>query len=148
MKLTYVELDLITYDCGLSLDIEKFTPIKNRPWIKPSGGLWSSPVGSERGWIEWSKSENFSDLAEFFTFRFMGDVVIINSADDILSLPQRHEGVTYRYTSYPDFEKMLNLGCDGVWLTDQGEINTRFSKPSFYGWDCETVFVMNPCSIY
>jgi hypothetical protein len=33
---------------------------------------------------------------------------------------------------------------DAVWLTHMGQIHTRFSDPSLYGWDCSTVFWLNP----
>ena len=36
----------------------KFIKIKNSPyWVKPDGGLWTSPVDSKWSWKEWCDSE-------------------------------------------------------------------------------------------
>ena len=49
---------------------------------------------------------------------------------------------------YPDFEGMVRAGIDAIWLTAHGESATRFSRPySLYGWDCESVLIMNPSGI-
>ena len=45
---------------------------------------------------------------------------------------------------YPDFEKMVKMGYDAIYLTDKGQMETRFTMPDLYGWDCECVLVMNP----
>lgn len=45
--------------------------------------------------------------------------------------------------AYPDFEAIHEAGVDAVYLTQQGERETRFNDPSLYGWDCECVLVMN-----
>lgn len=49
---------------------------------------------------------------------------------------------------YPDFEAMIRSGIDAIWLTPKGERETRFSHPkNLYGWDCESVLIMNPNGI-
>jgi hypothetical protein len=64
----------------------------------------------------------------------------IEDTDDLLWVPG-----TYR--EYIDFE-VLAQSVDAVHLTVEGEAKTRYTEPrGLYGWDCETVLVLNPNSI-
>lgn len=139
-----MKLHLITYGCGKKFDIAKFKPIKNRMFVKPEGGLWASPVGSSYGWREWCEAESFGNLSHNFTFEFEGNVFVINSCADATRMPWIEE---HRYIKYPDFEKMVSLGYDAIFLTENGQVETRFGEPSLYGWDCECVLVMNPSGV-
>lgn len=130
----------------------KFDPIKNRAWIKPKGGLWSSPIDSKWGWKDWCESEEFNieKLSEFFEFTFKGKLLKIDSIEDASKLPWiKHPGfeLSFFLSASPDYEKIVKE-YDGILLTEKGENQTRFAKGhSFYGWDCETVLIMNPSSI-
>jgi hypothetical protein len=45
-----------------------------------------------------------------------------------------------------DFEALAKE-YDAIWLTEKGMWDTRDSapgQPTTYGWDCETIYVMNP----
>lgn len=139
-----MRLQLITYGKGNQLDIAKFELVKNREFTKPRGGLWASPVGAEYGWSEWCEDNNFGDLSCSFTFEFDGNVFVVDGIRAARRLPWIN---CHNYFKYPDFEKILSLGYDAIWLTCEGEQNTRHSMPSFYGWDCESVLVMNPSGI-
>ena len=45
---------------------------------------------------------------------------------------------------YIDFEKLVKIGIDAIWLTEKGINQTHLSQPSnLYGWDVETVLVLN-----
>lgn len=125
---------------GYVFDKNKFKPIKNK-WIKPGGGLWSSPVGSEHSWSNWCLREEY-DLGRLLTgfrFDFTGSVFVINCEKDLDKLTWRVIG-SYEY---PDFEELARR-YDAFWLTEAGEKLTRdINRRSFYGWDCETVLVMN-----
>jgi hypothetical protein len=126
-----------------SFDLGKFSSPKNNSFgweRKPFGGLWASPVDSQDGWKEWCISEEFhTELLEVsFEFIVDGNVAIIDSLDDLMKLPLN------RYSSI-DFEKLLEDGVDAIWLTDNGQWDTRLSTPAdLYGWDCESVLVLNP----
>jgi len=48
---------------------------------------------------------------------------------------------------YLDFEQ-LSKTYDAVWLTYNGERKTRYSNPDLYGWDCESVLILNKNSVY
>jgi len=141
-----MKLGLITYGCGESFQRVLFEPIKNREWIKPHGGLWSSPIDSELGWADWCKSNDYGNLSQSFEFEFEGNVFVIDSYDDALSAPILTCDVLDYKKHYIDFEKLIALGYDAVWLTECGEYETRnFNRPlSLYGWDCESVLIMNP----
>ena len=48
---------------------EKFQPIKNKMLsVKPTGGLWASPVNAKEGWRQWCERNNFQycDLKKIF----------------------------------------------------------------------------------
>ena len=45
----------------------------------------------------------------------------------------------------PDLLEQLSKKYDAIWLTLKGFNETHLSFPlNLYGWDCETVFIMNP----
>jgi len=138
-----MKLNLITYGKGKKFISSKFTPIENIPFfVKPKGGLWASPVNAAWGWREWCKIEEFGDLYNNFTFVFDGNVFVIDSISSAASMPWIDHDKSI------DFEKMLELGYDAIYLTEKGQKETRFSTPSLYGWDCECVLIMNPECIF
>ena len=132
---------LVTYGLGDAYCREKFTPIKNRKHMKPEGGLWASPVCSNYGWREWCEAESWGDLKSRFETEFTGRTLVIDSLLDL-------GGVIWQEDSYgigyPDYEAMLGMGVDSIFLTEKGQQETRFSHPGLYGYDCECVLVMNP----
>ena len=133
-------MELISYGLGDKFEKEKFIPIRNADFLKPKGGLWASPVDSEYGWCDWCKEEDFGNLETNFQFEFDGNILVIDS------LPDLKEILWLDYKSYfplPDFETILAIGYDGIFLTEKGQRDTRFSKPSLYEWDCECVLIMN-----
>ena len=134
-------MHLITYGCGDSFCRELFVPIKNRQHTKPKGGLWASPVGCSYGWKEWCEAESFGDLIKNFDVIYEGRTLVIDSLRDLA-------GFLWQKDQYgsgcPDYEEMMRLGIDGIYLTERGEQETRFSHPGLYGYDCECVLVMNP----
>lgn len=127
---------------------DKFETIKNIPYFcKPSGGLWASPVDSEWGWHDWASSEGFNTdrLNEYFEFEIAGDVAVIDSWQDarkLLLWSFEDVGCHGACLKSIDFE----CNCyDAILLTVQGERETRFhDRYSLYGWDCESVLVLNP----
>lgn len=128
-------------------DPAKFRPIKNE-WVKPSGGLWASPVGSECGWESWCQAEQFrvNSLKESFEFEIRGRIFTIDCEDDLSRMPWRRKEST-PFMFRPDFEAMAEE-YDAIHLTSEGQWRTRHSHPrNLYGWDCECVLVMNPAII-
>lgn len=120
----------------------KIKPIENEGCVKPKGGLWTSPINSNWGWKDWCESENFRDCneANSFKLKFKPDakIIIIDSLKDLLGLPKYN----YHEKQYPDFELLATM-CDAIWLTEKGQNETHLSHPSLYGWDCESVLIIN-----
>jgi hypothetical protein len=124
-------------------------PIKNYSWAKPRGGLWTSPIGSDWGWKEWCDANDFRDCKEENSFKLRfhhtARIVIVDTLKDLEEIPSYPliPGSESMLTT-PDFELVAGV-ADAIWLTRDGEIATRFSHPhTLYGWDCESVLVMNP----
>lgn len=110
---------------------------------KPSGGLWASPVNSDYGWKEWSDAEQWGDTSCHFLLGFSGNALVIDSLADL-------DQFIWEPTPYwhkPCFKNVL-AEYDAIYLTQKGEQETRFSLPkSLYGWDCESVLILNKDSI-
>lgn len=142
------ELKVIHYGSN-RYDPTLFKPIQNQNWIKPLGGLWTSPIDSKRSWKDWCESENFHTYAldSSFTLSFKPNskILVIDGLKDLKYLPIQN--IT-SYQKYIDFEK-LSKSVDAIWLTDKGESETRYNSGiNLYGWDCESVFIMNSDCIY
>lgn len=124
-------------------DPTKGYPIKNHIFVKPSGGLWASPADSKRTWLDWCIEEDFRTYEPDNYFRFKlkpnNRILTIKTEDDIIDAPfQNIEGISDRYRCL-DFEKLLSMGIDGVEITING-----FTYYDFYGWDCDSIVVLNP----
>lgn len=153
-------MKLIHYS-STKFDRSRFTVIKNRALFnKPSGGLWTSPIDSKWGWKDWCIGEHFNidKLNKFFIIELKKDskILKINSLDDLKKVPLQNlddrvknypelKDVFYSM-NFPNYEK-ISKEYDAIHLTERGQYETRlppFGEPNLYGWDCETVLVMNP----
>lgn len=143
--------------------VKKFKLTKIRPLyidkfssVKPLGGLWTSPLlpDGTTGWVHWKIDAGYGDPDLPLTrLRAHPDarVWVIDELADLEALGREFPG-----DATEDWQiAMLGLnggvdwlaaatGHDAVWLTARGERWTRFSRPGLYGWDCETVFFLNP----
>ena len=123
----------------------KVSPIVNQMFIKPLGGLWTSPVDSVFGWKDWCQSEEYDGLAGgqmYVQLKRTAKIYIIDSLEDLKKIPIQKELRLYG-TVFPDFEWIAKQ-YDAIWLTNKGERETRYTRPhNLYGWDCETVLIMN-----
>ena len=79
-------MKIISYGLGNVLDTGIIKPVMNRNF-KPHGqsGIWGSPVESEFGWREFCLRENYGDLNTSFKFDIMGNVLKIDSKNDLKS---------------------------------------------------------------
>jgi len=134
-------------------DITKFEDIKNQPFfVKPTGGLWGSPVNSEFGWKHWCEGSNFSECNEDNSFQFILDetanILEINSVKDLDNLPRVKSpipGLKINSVVCLDYERILASGVDAIVLnmsknTDRIGDSLYFA---LYGWDCDSILVMN-----
>ena len=133
-------IHLITYGCGDSFCKELFVSIKNRKSTKPEGGLWASPVGCAYGWKEWCEAESWKNLTSRFETVYEGRTFVIDSLRDLSEFIWQENGYGF---GFPDYEAMMSIGIDGIYLTERGQNETRFTHPGLYGYDCECVLVMN-----
>jgi len=124
-------------------DIAKFRPIKNRPefGIKPSGGLWVSPLDSPLGWVDFCEKKEFDlqSLSKCFVIKVRPTtkVYTIDCYKDLASLP-RISG-TYNI----DFEAVAKK-YNAIYLTFEGYNLTLHSTPmNLFGWDCECLLIMD-----
>ena len=128
-----------------------FQEITNRDsFNKPYGGLWASRVGAERSWRNWCESENFRLQCLDTHFRFAitpaAKVCHLYSSKDLDLLPQREDYIdTGRF--YPDFEQMVKDGWDAVELhlsSEDEDLGYDSLYWWLYGWDCDSILILNP----
>ena len=138
------------------VDHNLFCSIKNNKYCvgnKPLGGLWTSPVGSEYGWKEFVIGEDFRTekyLKKECLIRLKSSVklFIIDGIKDLDKCPTVKNNLIYYNNRTIDWEE-LSKSYDGVWLTLNGERDTRYSSYNksslgdLYGWDVETVLLFN-----
>lgn len=138
---------------------EQMDPIENRDDLvsKPYGGLWTSPIDSEFGWLDWCEMEDFfrSDedeyLYEFIVDNDDDDVLVytIDCEYDLNALLDLFERDDIQKRSFQlfaplDFEALATV-YDGIYLTENGQRETRLTEPSLNGWDCECVLWLDWC---
>lgn len=139
-----IKLELITY--GLNeFDIDKFNytqgnSLRNKP---KRGGLWASPINSNYGWSDWCEGEDFGDLTNNFKFDYVGNIIKIDNELDLSLLPW----IKLDRSVVVDFNVLSNSNVDAIWLTENGQFETRMTTPGLYGWDCESVLIINPTGI-
>ena len=125
----------------------KFGPVINYRFTKPSGGFWASPVKADFGWKEWCEREDFytNKLARSFTFTLSENarVYCIRSVDDLIGIPsvREHEYKSPYDMFFPDFEQMLIDGIDAVMVEISKDRRLYWA---LYGWDCDSILIMNP----
>lgn len=138
-------------------DVDKFSDIKNSTcFCKPKGGLWASPIDTDRGWKDWCESENFrecnNDNSFLFTLKDNANVFVINSVEDCRLLPQlpnfNGSFVTDFRKTYPsllpDFEKMVEDEYDAIEYNMSKDFGLYWI---LYGWDCDSILVLNKDAI-
>lgn len=127
-------------------DKEMFRPIRNeRFWIKPIGGLWASPVDAKFGWKDWNEREQFRECNEDNCFRFTmpdANIFVIDSVEKMKNLPEAPTMLRSLYTI--DFEECVKMGYDAIELVLSADRQLYWD---LYGWDCDSVIVMNPDKI-
>lgn len=147
MNPTLKQLDLIHYGTN-KFKPEKIKPVFDAHWIKPrGGGFWASPVDAEWGWKQWCLAEQFhvEQLSQHILLTFRGNVLTIDSVKDLDLLSWNETPETIMGNHGIQFAAMLRAGIDAIHLTTKGQDATRHSRPkNLYGWDCESVLIMNP----
>lgn len=150
----------VTYGKGNTLDYKKLAEnmsLNNRLSGKPTRCLWGSPIDSKYGWKEWCLYENYWDESMFtddntilWTFTPHSTILSIKDYDDILRCVS--EGYIYKDNcNYPtlNFVKIFYEGYSAIELLDSNIGNgLREYERVFYGWDCESIVVLDPSKIF
>lgn len=71
-------------------------------------------------------------------------IFVIDGYKDLLLLLEKYElkNEMSNFLTSLDFESIAK-DYDAIKLTESGERETRFSVPSLYGWDIESMLIMN-----
>lgn len=124
--------------------------------VKPTGGLWASPVDANFGWKDWCKESGARDCKEENSFTFTlaenAKVYHIYSVSNLLKLPQKRDANLAKCIDqiFLDFEAIKNSGIDAIELhlseekiESVGSLGNRLYY-TLYGWDCDSILIMNP----
>lgn len=128
-------------------DKEMFKPILNISWIKPSGGFWASPVDAKFGWKDWNEREQFRECNEDNCFRFTmpdANIFLIDSVEKLKELPSIDNPPIDKCMMFIDFEECVKMGYDAIELVLSADRQLYWD---LYGWDCDSIIVMNPDKI-
>lgn len=127
---------------------ELFNDIKTNRTNKPSGGLWTSPIDSNRSWYDWCERSDFStgDNSLSFELEVGGKILEINSVNDfedkyLVKTFMDHGLID---TIHIDFE-LIAKDYDCIYVTEKAIDETfgKYFELNLYGWDCETVLILN-----
>ena len=128
-------------------DKSMFNKIKNVDCsTKPKGGLWASDVEAEHGWKDWCEAEEFRDCKEENSFSFVlsdnAKILYIESVNDLESLPKGKDKFGLNFSSWYllDFEKLAET-YDAVEVSISSDFDLYYK---LYGWDCDSIVIMNP----
>ncbi len=132
-----------------SFDIHKFIfPINERiNWCKPIGGLWASPINAPYiGWREWCEGEGFNidklNTSFIFTLKDTANVMTIHTDKDLEKI--RPYALVDKYFNNEfrsiDFEKIIRDGYDAI----EFYICSNKMYYALYGWDVDSLLVLNP----
>ena len=135
-----------------SLNKEYFIKPRNRShFIKPLGGLWASPLKIQgnfiSAWHEWcyyNMEEWLDDNAVVYELKDNAKILTIDSLNDLEEVLK----TDYVDSKFGTSEKNLNFQTlankyDAIYLTEKGEAETRWSENNLYGWDCESLLILN-----
>ena len=140
--------------CGELPTPDRFRPVKNDIRVKPKGGLWTSTWDWENttsDWLEWCRGAMPEWADAPIHLLYPQDnlrVYTIDAWADLSQLLERFPlrdvpGVPkYIIESLKTFALLnwekISEEYDAVHLTVEGQQATRWSRPSLYGWDCES----------
>ena len=116
--------------------------------VKPNGGLWACDVDSENSWKDFCDRSSFRKCEEknSFTFSLSNDarILTINSLEDMECLQKIKHDTELCFCNLSwiclDFEKIAED-------YDVLEVNISHDYRLYYklyGWDCDSILVMNP----
>jgi len=121
--LKQMRMQLIHYG-ALKFDTNRWVePYQRLGNPKPYGGLWTSPLNSQYSWKHWCEVEDFEvkRLRKSFKLTIKGNILVVT-----------------KDTSYIDLDELRRLMVVAIYLPE-----SQIGNKAFWGWDCETVFILN-----
>lgn len=159
-KKTYVHYASFQKDSNkINFDKKYFEKIINREFIsKPKGGFWASPIDAKYGWKEWCSNEEPEWIKDIHSYKLMlkddASILYFRSFNELCDAIQEYPELFFdtmakreylmHYKSpcpptvYINFEKALESGIDAI------EIMIDELYYPLYGWDCDSILIMNP----
>lgn len=146
------ELPPMYFSGAEEFDLSRLSPVVNRDFCKPEGGLWLSPIESSGAttWQVWCRENQYDRVGEhkrYIPLRRDARLLVIDSLEDLEAVCSRWRltggSFLYEATTILDFEAMAKE-YDGTYLTDRGQWSTRHTDPNLYGWDLESALVFHP----
>lgn len=151
------------HDPALTATPAAFRPIVGAGWAKPSaGGLWTAPVTSytpdglpaDSAWLKRCRSEMptgaYTRLTEIVPDA-SARVLIVDTQADLAAIVDAYPASYGLHLPsiddrYPDWPALAADGWDALYLTDDGQWETRRPPhgPNLYTWDVATVFWLRP----
>ena len=126
-------------------DKDMFIKIRNDVFgigIKPIGGLWASDIDARYGWKDWCDANCFRDCKKENSFTFTltdnAKVLTINSVNDLDALPKAKDRLGLWILL--DYEKISEM-YDVLEVNISNDYDLYFK---LYGYDCDSIIVMNP----
>lgn len=128
---------------------DRFCRVINREYSnKPLGGLWSSPEESDVTWKEWCEAEHFRECSEDNCFRFKlkegAKVLVLENKSDLDNLPKVKLDLSHITMNIDlDFEALAKEYDAIMVYVYRGKDYFDNLYHELYGWDCDTLYVMN-----
>ena len=120
-------------------------PIKNDFLPKPQGGLWASSIDATYSWKRWCDRNKLKECTEnnsfYFALKEDARILYINSVSDLDELPKiknRHKSLSGWVEL--DFEELAKK-YDAIEVCISNDYGLYHA---LYGWDCDSIVVMNP----
>ena len=150
--------DKYNRDIKVDLSYKKLTLSKPK-----KAALWGTPIESDFGWKDWCEREDFDldSLKTYFDFKLRpgSKVLIIENEQDLDGLDEfihhdeyandiGHDDLILMIFGYRRAEQVLLNWEKLVSIVDAVEIlYNDFTCYRFYGWDCDSICVLNPDAI-
>ena len=150
--------EYVTYGFGNIIDKSKIeTNLAPRIYAnKPLLAWWGSPVNATYGWKEFCIDNKFKNKSYFATnnrvkWTLDGKIFVINNEDDLQDAKDHNLMKYYKDHNLFcfDFIKMKDNGYDAIELKAYYIGHNPYGDlaASLWGWDCESIVVLNPNKI-
>ena len=150
--------EYVTYGFGNIIDKSKIeTNLAPRIYAnKPLSAWWGSPINATYGWKEFCIDNKFKNKSYFATnnrvkWTLDGKIFVINNEDDLQDAKDHNLMKYYKDHNLFcfDFIKMKDNGYDAIELKAYYIGHNPYGDlaASLWGWDCESIVVLNPNKI-